>query len=93
MDSMGLSAEQLAEIEALLEAPDANAKALGAIRERFPKLSITQCSASEVDAESPFRTYERFDLYLVDGSNHCWRLTENLDVATGLVVVARRAVA
>ncbi len=90
---MGLSAEELAGIDALLGAPDATAQALVSIRERYPKLSITQCSSSEVDTETPFREYQRFDLYLVDGSSHCWRLTQNLYEATGLVVVARRPVA
>ena len=90
---MALSAEDLAGIEALLGAPDANAQALARLRERFPKLSITECSSSEVDAETPFREYPRFDLYLVDGGGHCWRLTQNPGEATGLVVVARRPVA
>ncbi len=90
---MGLSAEDLAGIDALLGASEATAQALACIRERFPKLSITQCSSSEVDTETPFREYRRFDLYLVDCSSHCWRLTQNPDEATGLVVVARRAVA
>ncbi len=90
---MGLSAEDLAGIDALLGAPEADAQALASIRQVFPKLSITQCGSSEVDTETPFREYPRFDLYLVDGGGHCWRLTENPDEATGLVVVARRRVA
>jgi hypothetical protein len=90
---MALTAEDLAGIDALLGASDANAQALTSIRERFPKLSLTQCSRSEVDTETPFREYARFDLYLVDGGGHCWRLTQNPAEATGLVVVARRPVA
>ncbi len=86
---MGLSAEDLAGIDALLGASDADAQALSAIRRGFPELSLTQCSRSEVDTETPFREYERFDLYLVDGGGHCWRLTLNPDEATGLVVVPR----
>ncbi len=92
-DSMGLSAEELAGIDALLGSPDADANAVAAIRHQFPRLSITRCDPSDLGAETPFREYERFDLHLVDGSSHCWRLTENLDEATGLVVVARRPVA
>ncbi len=88
---MGLSAEDLAGIDALLGAPDADAQAIAAIRKRFPKMSLTRCDASDVGVETPFREYERFDLYLVDGSSHCWRLTPSPEEATGLVVVARRA--
>jgi hypothetical protein len=90
---MSLSSEDLAGIDALLGVADANAEALGSIKERFPKLSITQCSRSEVDTETPFKEYPRFDLHLVDGGGHCWRLTQNPAEATGLVVVARRPVA
>ncbi len=90
---MGLTSEDLAEIDALLGASGADAQALASIRERFPRLSLTQCSPSEVDAETAFREYARFDLYLVDGGGHCWRLTQNPAEATGLVVVARRSVA
>ncbi len=86
---MGLSAEDLVEIDALLGPPDADAQALVSIRKSFPKLSLTQCSRSEVDTETPFREYKRFYLYLVDGGGHCWRLTLNLEDATGLVVVLR----
>ena len=90
---MGMSAEDLAAIDALLGALDADGEAPARIRQRFPRLSITRCDPSDMGAEKPFREYERFDLYLVDGSSHCWRLTENMDEATGLVVVARRPVA
>ena len=87
---MGLSAEELAGIDALLGGPDADAEAPVRLRQTFPRLSITRCDPSDLGAETPFREYERFDLYLVDGGSHCWRLTADPEEATGLVVVARR---
>ncbi len=92
-ERMGLSADELAGIDALLGAPDADAQAVAAIRQRFPRLSLTRCDPSDLADEMPFRGYERFDLYLVDGGGHCWRLTQKPAEATGLVVVARRPVA
>ena len=86
---MGLTADELAGIDALLGAPEADAQAVAAIRQQFPRLSITRCDPSDLGAETPFRDYERFELYLVDGSSHCWRLTADPEEATGLVVVAR----
>jgi hypothetical protein len=83
---MGLSAENLAEIDALLAAPGVVAQALAKLRERFPGLSVTRVDASDLSLETPFRQYERFDLYLVDGSNHCWSLTDNPGNATGVAV-------
>ena len=87
---MGLSADDLTEIDALLGAPDAGAGALASVRARFPKLAVTRADPSDVDSETPFRQYNRFDLFLVDGSNHCWRLTAEPERASGLVVVAHR---
>ena len=83
---MGLSAEDLAEIDALLAAPGAAAQAFATLRERFPGLSVTRVDASDLSLETPFRHYERFDLYLVDGSNHCWSLTDSPEDATGVAV-------
>ena len=86
---MGLNAEDLAGIDAVLGAPGAGAEAAASIRQRFPRLSVTRCDPSDLGGETPFREYERFDLYLVDGSSHCWQLTAKPEEATGLVIVQR----
>jgi hypothetical protein len=85
---MGLSAEDIAEIGALLAAPGPAAQALAMLRERFPGLSVTRVDASDISLETPFRRYERFDLHLVDGSNHCWSLTDSPEHATGIAIAA-----
>ncbi len=89
---MGLSLADIDEIGTLLEAPEAGASTLAEVRARFPKLSVTRVDASDLGMETPFRQYTRFDLYLVNGSSHCWSLTDNPEVATGLVVAARAGV-
>jgi hypothetical protein len=83
---MGLSTHELVQIDALLASPDADASVLADLRQRFPALSLTRCDASDVDADQPFRSYPRFNLYLVDGASHCWQLTADPERATGLVV-------
>ena len=88
---MALSAENLSEIETLLQSPEASAQSLADLRRRFPGVSLTQCDASDLDAEQPFRQFQRFSLYLVDGLDHCWKLTSDPARATGLVVVQHRA--
>jgi hypothetical protein len=87
---MALSQQDLAAIDALLAAPDADASALTALRQRLPKLTLTRCDASDIDAETPFRAFARFTVYLVDGADHCWTLTTDPDRATGLVVVQHK---
>lgn len=90
---MGLSADDLNEIESVLASSDADIRALADLRRRFPKLSLTRCDASDLDAQTPFRAYRRFDLHLVDGMDHCWRLTSDPSRATGIVVVEHEGAA
>ena len=86
---MALNAQDLAFLDAVLGPEDANASAFAAIRARLPKMSLTRCDPGDVDSETPVRRYARWELYLVDGTAHCWRLTTDPAKATGLVVTPR----
>lgn len=86
---MALSDADLACIETLLITADANA-VLADFRRRFPGLTLTRCDVSDMGVEEPFREYPRFNLYLVDAADHCWRLTADPARATGIVVASRR---
>lgn len=86
---MSLAADDLLQIEALLVASGSPADAFAELRRRFPGLSLTRCEASDLDAVAPFRHYRRFDIHLVDGHDHCWRLTCDPARATGIVVATR----
>lgn len=86
----GLSAENLTEIEALLSAPDATLPAASDFRQRFPGVSYTRCDPSDVDGESPYKRFTRFDLYLVSAVSHCVTMTTDPAVATGIIVVENK---
>lgn len=85
-----ISPDDLARIDDLLAAPPAG-NPLAEFRSNFPGLSLTRCDASDMGGEAPYREYPSFNLYLVDGSDHCWHLTGDPAAATGVVVAARRA--
>ena len=85
-----ISPDDLAHLGSLLAAPPAG-NPLADFRSCFPGLSLTRCDASDMIGEAPYREYPAFDLYLVDGRDHCWRLTGDPAAATGVVVAARRA--
>lgn len=87
---MALSGDDLAQIEALLVSPDAEAQPFSELRRRFPHLSWTSCDASDVN-EEPFRQYGRFEIHLLDSADHCSHITSDPSRATG-VVLARRSV-
>jgi hypothetical protein len=89
---MALSETVLGEIESCLAALGSGGNLTAEFRQRFPGISLTRCDASDMSGEEPYRRCPGFDLYLVDGRDHCWHITADAAVATG-VVVANRPVA
>jgi hypothetical protein len=85
-----VSPQELEEIVALLSQSErAGHNGVQALRQRFPNLTFTACAAADV-TETPLRSDGRFDLHLIDGRDHCWRMTDDLANATGVVVGERR---
>ncbi|UZE50315.1 hypothetical protein [Rhodopseudomonas sp. P2A-2r] len=87
---MALNPDDLKEIEGLLSAPDADQRLFAQLRSRFPHLSWTRCDASDV-TETPFRSYSRFEIHLLDRSDHCVGITADPERATGIVLAQRNA--
>lgn len=56
------------------------------LRVAFPDLHFTFCVDDDVIADKPASELPGFNLYLVDSSNHCLRLTTDPEAASGLVV-------
>lgn len=56
------------------------------VREANPELKTVTGAMAAVMAEDPFREEPGFSLYLVDGNNHCWLITDKPDKATGIVI-------
>ena len=56
------------------------------LRLEFAPLHFTYCSDDDVGGVSPVVEQDNFNLYLIDGREHCLTLTNNYDVATGIVV-------
>ncbi len=84
-----ISQDDLVRIEGLLAEPPVGTNPLADFRRSFPGLSLTRCDAADMSGEEAFREYPKFNLYLVDGRDHCWRLTDDPNAATGVVVAAR----
>jgi hypothetical protein len=88
---MALSADEMMEIDRVLSDPDADARVVAEMRRRFPHLSWTKCDASDV-TEAPFRRYPRFDIHLVDRTDHCVQITADPLRASGIVVAERNVI-
>jgi hypothetical protein len=57
-----------------------------ALRQIFPDIHFTYCMDDDVIAASPLHEAEEFNLYLIDSRNHCLEFTQDLAVASGIVV-------
>jgi len=58
------------------------------LKDCFPGLSFVRLSARDID-EPPFRVLEHYNLYLLDAREHCVKLTNEPEAATGIVVAQR----
>ncbi len=88
---MSLSEQSLAAIGELLASADADAATMAELRRRFPGMPLSRCDAHDVADETPFRSFARCNLYLLDARDHCVRITSDPNAATGLVLAAREA--
>lgn len=87
---MPFSTTEMAELETLLAASDGGPQVSQQFRERFPGRSLTRCDASDMGTDEPYRRYPAWELYLVDGRDHCWHLTQDPSAATGVVLARRK---
>lgn len=79
----------LDQVVAILDRAGLSDDSVAALRQAFPDLHFTYCLDDDVGAQhESVRTGSGFNLYLVDGREHCLRFTHDLDAATGLVLAA-----
>jgi len=86
---MPMSVSEVDQIESWLSSQESASELLAAFRSRFPGRSLTRCDASDICEESPFRRLANADLYLIDGRSHCWQITADPAIATGVLLAAR----
>ncbi|WP_461579820.1 hypothetical protein [Thiobacillus sp.] len=84
-----ITQDDLVRIDGLLATPATGSNLLSDFRSRFPGISLTRCDAFDMRDEQAFREYPTFNLYLVDGRDHCWHITRDPNAATGIVLAAR----
>jgi hypothetical protein len=60
--------------------------AVSRLRAMWPEIHFTYCSDDDVTSAKPVRESDGFNIYLVDGREHCLKFTSQLANATGLVL-------
>ncbi len=85
---MAIGPTQVLEIDSVLSRARADSKALASLRQLTPGIAVTLCDQIDMRDETPFRIYESVSLYLIDGRDHCWKITNDPRCATGMVLAA-----
>lgn len=80
-----ISAEQLQQIAQHVSSQPVSEEVVSELRKAFPDQHFTYCMDDDVMA-APVYEAASFNLYLIDSSSHCLCFTQDMDLATGVVV-------
>jgi len=83
---MSMNESQIVSIEASIRSlQDTGNPLVPGLRKLFPYITFVRCSAQDMDAP-PYRTSNKYQLYLLDRSEACIHLTDRLEDADGVIV-------
>ena len=81
-----ISTEQVNAIAAKIEAMGVDETTISALRQQYQPLHFTYCMDDDLPNNTPVIEHKGFNLYLIDGREHCLCLTNDYELATGIVV-------
>ena len=59
---------------------------ISVLRHNYPHVHFSYCLDDDVTHDRPVFSDPRFNLYLIDGRDHCLALTTDAEIATGILV-------
>ena len=81
-----ISTEQVQDIATKIGGVGIGEDAVMMLRQQYPRLHFTYCMDDDLSNKKPVLEQSAFNLYLVDGREHCLCLTNDYEIATGVVV-------
>lgn len=81
-----LNAETVEAICNQLQSLGLSEQTLGTLRKNHPGIHFTYCMDDDVGVQTPYASRPGFNVYLVDGREHCMKFTGEISHATGLVL-------
>ena len=78
--------KSLDDILAFVNAEGGQADVIAKLRERWPGMHFTHCLEDELCLEQPVREGDTANVYVVDGSEHCMKITNDPQGATGILI-------
>ena len=81
-----INPEQLQTIADKITAQNLNESVIGTLRAEYPGIHFTYCMEDDIPNHEPLLEGSGFNLYLVDGREHCLCLTRDYEHASGIVI-------
>lgn len=81
-----ITSELLQNLAAEIAAQSISESLIADLRSRHPGVHFTYCMEDDIPNHEPMLEGPGFNLYLVDGREHCLCLTRNFEHASGIVV-------
>lgn len=81
-----ISPEQLQRIASVIRAQALDESVVSNLRSEYPDIHFTYCMEDDIPNHEPLLENKGFNIYLVDGREHCLCLTRNYEYATGIVI-------
>lgn len=81
-----ISKSQIKEIASKIDFLGVNETTVSTLREQYQPIHFTYCMDDDLPNNTPVTEHKEFNLYLIDGREHCLCLTNDYEVATGIVV-------
>ncbi|MCQ8181741.1 DUF6129 family protein [Methylomonas sp. EFPC3] len=81
-----ISPDQLQTIADRINGTTLSESVVTELRGEFPGIHFTYCMEDDIPNHEPLLEGSGFNLYLVDGREHCLCLTRNYEHASGIVI-------
>ncbi|OAI16884.1 hypothetical protein A1359_06720 [Methylomonas lenta] len=81
-----ISSEQMQRVASTIRTQPLTETLVSILRTEYPGVHFTYCMEDDIPNQEPVLEGEGFNLYLVDGREHCLCLTNNYEHATGIVI-------
>ena len=86
---MALGQTEVERIRILIQRVSEPGLVFQGLKQLLPGVAVSRCDASDVDSEEPFIETATVALYFLDTSEHCVRITQSAEHASGLVVAVK----
>ncbi len=86
---MNITEQTVADIASFTEGAVIDEALKETLKSKYPGIRFTLCSEDDIFTGKPVIESQGFDIYLVGSSEHCLTLTNDYDIAAGVVIAEK----